>query len=379
MKKLVIIHHVSNVGGGTISLVDVCDMLHNDYEVTVVLPQDKSGALSTMLKPFAKVRYYDGVMPQIAHYMGADRIISRGFFHSFAVKRSVIANIVKIIKDETPDVILANSLIQCRMGKYLKNLNAKKYIYIRETFKNTPLTKFMIGMINKYFDGVLCIAPYEKDYAKFKIPCMVAGDCFVERKSNKQSDFPQYQGFKVLFLGGMAPIKGMDVLMKSYRHLKSTDVHFVIAGNVNYTSHSIKNKLLHPGLIKRENIIKSVIEDNSDNIHIVGFVDDVKRLIEQCDVVVFPSVVAHQPRPAIEAGMLYKPVIISDYPQTEFYFKDRVNCLTFKPGNFCDLARKIDILAEDKSLCCELGNKNHEYYHLYHDFETEKNKILKFI
>lgn len=378
MKKLVIIHHVANVGGGTISLVDMCKMLCSTYEVVVLIPNRNPKALTEMLSQYATVKYYSGVMPQIAYYSGSNTI-SFGFLKTLLGKKKDIAELVDLITKENPDILLANSIVQCVMGKHLKNIPAKKFIYIRETFKETKISDYIIDLINQYFDGVFCISPYEKEYAKFKIPCEVVADCFVPYKKNTSSFDLNPNKFNVLFMGGISEIKGLSVLLDSVAYTKSENVNYVICGNLSYIGNSFKNRILHGSLVKRDERMKAIIEGNPEKMKLMGFVSDTESLIRQCDVMVFPSTVPHQARPAIEAGFSHKPVIMSGFKQTECFYQHNYNCLTFKPNDPVDLAKQIDALASDEALAKRIGETNYQTCQEQHNFELEQKKMLDFL
>lgn len=369
---------MSNVGGGTISLVDVSRMLSKSYNVVVLLPNRNSELLTEMLSEYATVKFYSGIMPEISYYSGS-KTLSLGFLKTYLGKKRDTAEIIGLIEKETPDIILANSIVQCVMGKHLEHLPAKKFIYIRETFRETKISDYIIKLINKYFDGVFCISPYEKEYAKFDIPCEVVTDCFVPYKKKTEKFEIAENKFNVLFMGGSSEIKGLSVLLDSIAHVKSKNINYIICGNIHHIAYTLKNYILHNSLIRKSKRIESIIESNKENIKLMGFVSDTESLICKCDVLVFPSTVPHQSRPAIEAGFLKKPVILSDFIQTECFYQHNYNCLTFKPNDPVDLAKQIDALASDISFAKKLGETNYHTCNEQHNFEFEKNKMLKFL
>ncbi len=377
MKKVVVFHHVSNLGGGTISLVDVCQMLSSSYEVVAVIPRKNSEQLTERLQPFARVKHFEGVMPQISYYSGSNALISRGFFSSFCVPAAAVREIVDSIAEEDPDIILANSMIQCRMGKYLKHLRAKKLIYVRETFREGLVSRHMIRLINRYFDGVLCISPYEKDYARFALPCEVITDCYVPTAETSPSQDQSH--FTVLFLGGDARIKGLDILLRSIEHVQCADVRYAVCGHIGSFVGTWKNRLLHPLEMRRLKRIQTLLARHRDKVTLHGFVSNTAQMIVDSDVVVFPSTVPHQARPALEAGEFNRPVILSDFPQTAAFMKHEYNCLTFRPNDPKALARAIDRLAGDPLLAQALGEKNHQVNVEYHDFSHERERFMQFI
>ena len=378
MKKVVIFHHVGNMGGGTISLVDVCKMLHHEYHLTVLLPRRGSEMLTELLGAYAEVKHYDQRMPLISHYSGSERLLTRSFFSSYFVSGKGIADLCEMILAENPDIVLANSLIQCRMGYYLKTLRAKKVIYIRETFTEDWISQQMIRMVNRYFDGVLCISPYEKEYARFVIPTAVVADVF-SPPQNKYESQPSGDTFRILFMGGSAQIKGLSVLAGAMEHIRSKRVRFDICGNVTFTEPTLRNWMLHAPLVREDSKTRSLLQKHDAIIQYHGFVQDMGKLICGCDAVVFPSTFPHQARPALEAGYYGKPVILSDFRQTACFYQHQVNGLLFKPNDPKALAQVIDQLAETPELAEELGKNNHESYCREHQFSGEQQKLLNFL
>lgn len=378
MKKIVIFHHVGNMGGGTISLVDVCKMLHLEYHLTVLLPRRGSEMLTELLGAYAEVKHYDQRMPLISRYSGSERLLSRRFFSSFCVSRKGISNLCRMIEAEKPDIVLANSLIQCRMGYYLRKLPAKKVIYIRETFTEDWITQQMIRMVNRYFDGVLCISPYEKEYARFVIPTAVVADVFSPPQNMYESK-PSGDTFRVLFMGGSAQIKGLHVLAGAMEHIRSRRVRFDICGNVTFTEPTFKNRILHGSLVRKDSKTRALLQKHDAIIQYHGFVQNMGKLICGCEAVVFPSTVPHQARPALEAGYYGKPVILPDFRQTACFYQHQVNSLLYKPNDPNALAQVIDQLAETPELAEELGKNNYKSYCREHQFSGEQQKLLSFL
>lgn len=381
MKKVVVFHHVGNMGGGTISLIDVCHMLSEKYNVTVIIPKKNSERLSECLMQYAKVVHFDGRLPEFSYYSGSNSIFSKGFFSSFFVKKDCIKKIVSLIENEEPDIIIANSLVQLRMGKYLSHLKAKKIMYIRETFRENFISRAMIGYINKYFDGVLCIAPYEKRYAGFKIPCEVVADCTYNNSIKGEENIVLSKDrFNVLYMGGASPLKGFKTILEMLKYIKIPEIKLIIAGNLDVnTPQTLKNRIIHNKELAYEKNTQFLLKKYENKIECIGFVDNIENVMRQASAVIFPSSKPHQPRPAIEAGEYGVPVILSDFKQTEDYFINEENCLTFKRNNPKCLAEKTERLFKDKELCKKLTDKNKTMNLKYHNFKTERDKLLEFV
>ena len=69
--------------------------------------------------------------------------------------------------------------------------------------------------------------------------------------------------------------------------------------------------------------------------------DRVEEYFTACDVVVFPSMQAHQARPVYEAAIAKKPVVITDFENTQEFLTEE-NGWLFKRGDARMLAAKIN-------------------------------------
>ena len=209
------------------------------------------------------------------------------------------------------------------------------------------------------------------------MPCEVVTDCYVP---TAETILPQNKSnFTVLFMGGDARIKGLDVLLRSIEHSQCPDVRYMVCGHIGRFEATWKNRVLHPGEMRRLKRIQTLIQTYREKIDLCGFVANTAQRIVDSDVVVFPSTVPHQARPALEAGEFSRPVILSDFPQTAAFMKHEYNCLTFRPNDPKALARAIDRLAGDPLLAQALGEKNHQVNVEYHDFSHERERFMQFI
>lgn len=377
MRKVMIFHHVGGMGGGSISMIEMARQLQKKYEVVAVIPKMNSELLSEKLSEYARVIHIDGTFPQFAYYSGSQGIVSRTFARTFFTGKAYSEKMREIAKREKPDIIIANAVVELRLGKILSDIPAKKILYIRETFIENFISKKMIKFIGKYFDGVLCISPYEKEYAKFKIPCEVVADC---EYSSQNPDFEKRDGkdFRVLYLGGIPELKGARTLLRSVKYVDS-DVRFVLAGRFDYMQPTLLNRIVHRHTLNYEKEIRTLIKEAKDRIECLGFVNDIASVIKNADVIAVPFSKAHQSRAVIEAAEYAKPVIMSDFKQVHAYCINGYNCLTFDSKKPSELAKCINCLRENKELSKKLVENNREMNKKYHNVETEKQKLLDFL
>jgi hypothetical protein len=111
-------------------------------------------------------------------------------------------------------------------------------------------------------------------------------------------------------------------------------------------------------------------------VKFLGLTNDIAESIKNSDLIVFPSTKAHQPRPIIEAGYYRKTAILSDFHQTQFYYINDYNVITFKHTSSRDLARKINWSIMNSDLLKTYGFNNYLMSLKHHNYEIEKQKMI---
>lgn len=380
MKTIVIVHHTGEWGGATKSLIDLCEMLKNDYHVIVCIPKGYNDFSTKIARYGCSVYEADSIIPFINLYSGSPPIISVVTARSIKSLKNIKRFCTEILSLK-PNVVIFNTLITAVSGRYLAK-HTKVICIDRETL-NTKFSKlFYRRLLDGKIDALTCLSEYERRKLNFKKSItMVFADCVrIDSLSNEDQVIVRGREripddkYVILFMGGMAKIKGADIILRA---MESLDNRFmlVFAGEVDESKLSRKQLLVHdikyPGLfLFKKRVIRYYYKiKGTEKLYEPGLRDSIDDLIIASDIVVFPSTSVHQPRPCIEAGAYYKPVIISDYPETAEYFEEGYNALVFKPGNSNDLAKKIKYAAENKRKMEMIGKNNrkmteekHNYY-----------------
>lgn len=389
MRRLLIIHHTGALGGGTKSLIDIAKMLTDEYEVTVCIPKGYKDFVELLSQKNIQCIESNTAVPYLSNYSGRPPFISRETLNSFMSVLS-IKKFCEEIEQYDPDVVIFNTIVTSVSAKYLPS-SIIKICIDRETMVN-PFSKYRYQkLLNKYINGAAFLAKYERSKFNFEnlqtavIPDSVPlGDISVENKqtARQRGNFPT-EKFIILYMGGSSLMKGPDIILKAVNSLND-DYHLIIAGNFGKKSISVKSILKHfvtpltayRQILLRKEYLKSI---RRKNVSFVGNVNSVSGLINSADIIVFPSVNVHQPRPCIEAGYYEKPVIISDYPETREYFQDGYNALTFKPKSYKDLARKLVYAKNNPDEMKKIGKNNRIMSFEKHNFSEIQNTLHKFI
>lgn len=388
-KRVCILHHTGGFGGGTKSFIDIIRMLKNKFDIIACIPTG-SNELSEILSDIGvKVQYIETKFPVFPSYSGGNAIFSRTMLMELLNWKNM-GKFCEEINSLKPDVVIFNSIITIVSAAKLDK-KIKKICFIRETIVSGIAKKIFGSILNKYFIAACFLAKAEEK--KFKldnVKTVVIPDCvpktdiivedslFVRNRLNiKNNDFC------VLYMGGDDLIKGPFVILEAMKRLGKGYTLFV-AGGFSEIKLSCKDTFRHIFSIKYtyRNIrlskaYKSII--NLGNVEFLGYIHNISDYMNAADVLVFPSVSVHQPRPCIEAGYHQKPVIISDFEETKEYFIDGYNALTFKPGSSKELADKIRFLSRDTKLREQLGMNNYKESMGKHDFESINNMLQEFL
>lgn len=389
MKKICIIHSALGLGGGTASMIDLVNMLRNKYDVLPCISKEAKDIISYLKSENIPFYLFQNQIPTFNYYSGSSSLIMRSSFANLLkfCKESAYINEIESLK---PDAVIFNSVVTCLSGRKLGN-NIKNICFVRETFRRTKIDLIYKTVLDKYFQGVCFIAENERRYLNLKkTMTTVIPDCLQphEIKLFNKEEACKIEGlnthkFNILFMGGVNPIKGLDVALKAINIL-GDEYFLIIAGYFDQDKLKISSILKHFinvayasfMLRTRKYYFKAM---KNQNISCIGFRKDISSLFCACDVLIFPSNKVHQPRPGIEAGEYKKTIVISDYEATKEYFIDGYNAVVFKPHDAEDLADKLIKLKYCKTIRDILGNNNYKMTKEKHNYAETNIRLQKFI
>lgn len=378
MKTVVIVHHTGAWGGGTKSLIDLCEMLCDYYKVIVCIPKGFPDFRSKFAQYGCSVHEMADVIPFINIYSG------RPPFVSVTTLRSVksLLNIKKCgdeILSLHPDVVIFNTLVTAVTARYLSNFT--KVICINRETQTSKLNVFIYKcLLDHHLKAMTFLSECEMNKFAYKsIDALVFPDCVdlrriihKDRATSRENENIAPEKYVVLYMGGLAKLKGTDVILEAFASLDERFL-LVFAGEMDKSKLS-KKQLLHdlkyPSLYRfKKKVLKYYNNLNgTSKYHEAGLVNSIDELIIASDLIVFPATAVHQPRPCIEAGAYGKPVIISDYKETKEYFLDGYNAIAFKPGSAKELAEGIMYAYEHPKEMKAYGEHNYAMTEQKHNF-----------
>ncbi len=256
-----------------------------------------------------------------------------------------------------PDIIIAHSYRLPHTHKAIKiaeKTNSKVFLvthapFIKDNSTRNIISKIFVILYDKFiaprtinkFDKIIAITHWEIPYLQnigakkekiFYIPNGIPKQFFTQSFSKEQN--------KLLFLGRIAPIKNIEILINSMSKIKNTKLEIVGPAEQNYLE-KLKS------LIKEKNLEKQISFSQG--------IFDIKEKIKKIDstkIFVLPSKREGMPQSLIEAMAREKIVIGSNNSGNADLIKHKENGLLFENNNVQDLTDKIGfaLKQEDRKL-----------------------------
>ena len=382
MKKILIIQHYGGVGGSGIGLLTTIKALTSSYSITVYCPETPDSLFNYYKELGIDVKFIHTKIGALHFYNGGTRIFSPNFWKSFLNIFKSYRYWKNVFLDEKPDLVLVNSMIMAWMQIPARRCNVKIVCHVRETLPSILcIRKILIHRWLNRFDGVMFISKYDMKKHSLRTKQTIVPDSLRE-DTYCYTDEPFSVSKKILFVGGSDPIKGLHVLLKALKYVDN-DIKVIIAGKIPkcyLTNERISLKLGLKQIMYYFRVKPSLNNhDIMNHVIFVGQCNDITKLYNDCDFVVFPSQTPHQSRPVIEAGQFRKPAIISDFRATSENLINDFNGKTFRYNSPKSLSNCIREMYKDFEKLQEMGNHNYEMTMTNHSFDYMKKELLKFV
>jgi len=157
------------------------------------------------------------------------------------------------------------------------------------------------------------------------------------------------RGDYVLFLGSPWDLKGVDVLIKAWRHVSPGFPQYRLR---------VVGWFPEPGM---SHLRELAGDDASIQIEKAVHYEEAMRLVANAYAVVLPSRSEAMGRVLLE-GMAYgKPVVASRVDGIPTYVKERINGLLFESENSSELAQRLADILADPEAAARLGEQAYDY------------------
>jgi glycosyltransferase involved in cell wall biosynthesis len=307
-----------------------------------------------------------------------------GLIHRLPIYKNIwIKQVNILLRSETFDAVHINDLPLCILIHYLrKNYNLKivadmhenyPYLVADQPFMNTLFAKIFLSKkiwFKKEKEwlleatDIICVAPEMKNRLtqvlgpekKIRVvPNTLGFDSFVASQKPLEGlklRFINY--FKILYIGGFDPTRGLEYLLQASALLKDKipTMRIVLVGD-GYIVPSLKELAASLGM---ENHV--IFEGWQSQNHIQAY-------IEIADICVIPQLKSIQTDNSSSNKLFQymyfaKPVVTSNCNSLEKVLKEEKCGLVFQDRNYEDFADKLFYLYNNPSLMQEMGQKGQE-------------------
>jgi glycosyltransferase involved in cell wall biosynthesis len=264
-----------------------------------------------------------------------------------------------------PDVVIAHGYRHPYTNdiiKYVKDIEHKPKVFLitHAPFVPRSLRGLKLHLFTKVYDhlygGILKKFNKIIRITNWELPYLEDLDCWdsVYLPNGVPDEFFEdkiKQGKNILFLGRVAPVKNIEVLIRAVNDI------------------DIKTDIVGPREEEYYNSIKYIVNNNQINFlpGVYGLKEKI-RLIDAHEIFILPSHREGLPQSLIEAMARGKICIASDIDGAREVIKDGVNGLLFKNNDYKDLRDKINAVLK-------MSKKDKEEIQKQARFSAERFKI----
>lgn len=396
--KILYVHHFSNFGGATMSLLYIIEKLDPKVFDAEVLFLGGEGPVVDLFRArgiSVHLLYGISIYPHAygAHMSFISRKPLTPFLRLFQIRDSV-KKLLAFFQEHPYDIVHVNTSLLLAVGKAAKISGAKVVWHIRESLHPGIFglrRLFVRNWIKRYADWIIAISTFEKNAVggTNKVSIVYNYIDFKNFDKNRspvrvQKDFKiKTDSYVVCNLGGGVHSKGADVFVKAAALVckKYENVFFLLVGivNTNPAKKNLKSIAKNMMGLKRDlspRVLDLIKKHNLEGrVILTGTRSDIPEILAASDLLVWSATVPHFARPIIEAGAMEKPVVAAGFPNTRESLVPDVTGLLFKPGSHQDLADKIERLYLNRSLGQSLGQKGLELAERKFNSEHNFSKI----
>jgi len=367
--KILFIHHGTGIGGAPISLLNLVKKLNQDkYEIKVAFV--KGGVAEELFKTNGIKTDVIGSSNLWFTHNETGKIHWKYFYRYLKIfkhwRNTAYQIAPRYLANQDADIIHLNSHVLTSWAFAAKKMGKKVVLHNREAVARGYFGiryRILKKLIEENCDAIINISQDNKKRLGIEEKAYVIYNFVNIPEKYCQSMEKDVTHRNVLYLGGMASIKGFDVTVKCLPYLNN-NITLQFAGNLGklQKGKSQKEKIKYwiKILLYRKSYkpLKKVLE--ASNTELLGLLSDPLKAIDECDILITPFKIEHFSRPAIEAFAYGKPVIGSNVEGMDEIIEHGINGLLVEKNNPKDLAKAINYLCENPDIARKMGQKGRE-------------------
>ena len=349
------IHHLPVIGGATQSLFLLMkSFIDKGLTCKVLFLGDTGNAISYYKSAGFDVDTVNDIVTYAHAYGAYNTFVSRKpyrvltkLINSFRSTRKA----KEYISLYNPKVVYLNTSVLIPFAIAAKQLQKKVIWHLREQLHNGNLgarKKMFQYLFKKYSDEIIAISNVNAKALNLPNVHVIYNSVNMDifNPAIECDDFKDkydLKGYKVVtYIGGHVKSKGAPLFIKAALKIMADDpkVKFILAGEFNLTHPTSQN------IVEKE--VQSLISQSihKERILFVGVLQNVAELLASTDILIWPAIVPHFARPIMEAMVMGKPVIASNFLSSAEIVDNGKEGLLVKP-NEAELSKAIEELIND--------------------------------
>jgi glycosyltransferase involved in cell wall biosynthesis len=376
--RILFIQHAGGLGGSAISLLNLAaDLQAKGHTAIIALARPSE----SLIRLYESRQIQTVTAPEIAcldHSTVANRRLNRvgtylDYFRISGKWRLSQRKTLRLVDDLAPDIVHLNSMPLSSSAIALARKSFPFVWHVREPppdqgLRTSILRRILAKCRNLIFLSQFDAAAWMGELVSTSdvaiVPNAVPDSWFDERSPNLNDATASRSVPVIAYFGGFVAEKGDSFLLNALeilnRHNKHWQLHAyntVFEFKERAAPSSWAGIYLHLGLKTRFDRIRSRFLALGNKVVLKPFATSVPDALQKSDLVVFPAVVPHFPRPVIEAAALGLPAVASRLGGIDECVVDGETGLLCRVGDAVDLAENLDELLRHPTLRVQLGRR----------------------
>jgi glycosyltransferase involved in cell wall biosynthesis len=385
-KKILYIFHVSEIGGGSLCLLNMIKCLDTNKFSPIVLLK-KKGPLSEELKSLGVCVFIEKAISTVPYNQSLFRLSSIKLYWSMIISLNRIGYWVKKTDAE---IVHINTMMMYPYAIPAFKLNKKVIIHMREHWpQNEHKIQFRFAryIINQFSSKIIAINKTSANLLNFPNKTEIVYDWIDFEDRDGEIDLKESYGVDVkkdkvfLFLGGTQLIKGAyEVVSVFSKDINKTSIKLLLLGadDIKYNNHGFKafiKKILRIiNIPVKGDRIKKILQDEKQIIKIPRTKNVLSLYQQVYCVIAFPTI-PHAILPIAEALCNGTPIISADTLEAREYSNDGKAAILVPMNNKIALKEAINYAINNENEIKECAKNGVDYIQKKFDAKTNSKNL----
>lgn len=346
MKRILFVHHVSDIGGGSYCLLNLLKTINRNQFEPIVLLRNYGPLVDELEKLDIRVVYlsslnqipYNGSLFKVRNII----LYIKVFLSLFSFKKLLIR--------EKIDIVYLNNMMIIPYLIPAKKALCKTIVHVREHWplnEHVKQLRWLRNIVYKYCDSLVAINKYSASIFPQKKSTIIY-DWIDMSERFKPISMDKIFGEDcsdkkiLLYIGGFSSIKGIEYVLKAFLSLKGDEYRLLILGK-NTISRSVWYKRIIKKIVGYRDLGKELqkLLDSDCRIKCIPAMYELTDLIRQSHCFVSYFAIPHANLTLAENIILNNPCIVADNEEAKEYTNNGEYAMLVSPNNQIEFNNKL--------------------------------------